>query len=209
MLKSLTSREKNTVILAVTVLFCVFAYIYIFTLFFGQYNKIKSDTSFALGRLKYLKSVKNGLGLTNVRMKEMKDKLVTYRKQIPESTESAELLFYLNQAAQKSGVVLNKFDLSVIEKNSDKKTGTDKNTVKTTISVTGSFVQIRNFLVQTEELPRLTHNNNIAINEIAGTPRLECIIELTAFRSDINNSDIKSVSRIPKGTTGKQSLFKY
>ncbi|HWI54808.1 MAG TPA: hypothetical protein VNT57_03900, partial [Desulfobacteria bacterium] len=79
----------------------------------------------------------------------------------------------------------------------------------------GNYKQVKDFLIETEELKRLVYNKSITINNSENLNTLECLIEFATFvkQDDEKTSQPKSKpdterkSDIPGTETGRESLF--
>lgn len=218
----LTDREKNLIIIAVTFLTCSLVLTYLILPLRDQYSEAKTKLYQAEQKLAETKSAQNHAGSSVKELKAMTGRLAVYRQQLPMKSESSELLFYLNQAAAKSGVTLERFECLGLKDSEDeaaaasdksKRAGEEKNgnikVIPYRIRVMGNYQQVHKFLKETEQLKRITHNQSVTINQIQALKKLECLVEFDTFVKKQGIGKVEPVSDIPPVKTGRNTLFMY
>lgn len=207
-MRVLTSREKNFILTGFTVVFCTLLAVYLILPAWGKYMSLKAELANDTRKLTELKQAGKETEILNENMTKLNSEVTKYRKQIPAAPDSAELLFYLNQAAGKTGAVISNFECA-----RPAGTGTPRQDSLTTlsakVSVIGNYIQIRNFLGQTEKLTRMTHNKVLTVNDVQDQAKLEAIIEFDTFVANYGSVDFKDESDIPKVPTGRPTFFRY
>lgn len=229
----LTVREKNFIIAAATVLICTLAVIYLILPLRARYMHNQAALRETRDRFEQMRAEKSVRKASVNDLDKLTLQLADYQKQLPLETESSELLYYLNQAAEKSGVHLEKFEYSGTkeslseaqfykkvyttirskESNIDLPKGTRSISFK--VRVMGNYKQVKDFLIETEELKRIVYNKSITVNNSENLNTLECLIEFATFvkQDDEKTSQPKSKpdterkSDIPGTETGRESLF--
>lgn len=204
---ALTSREKNLIIIAATVLFCTVFTVYLILPLWEKYAIVKNDLDRVKLQVTQLKDVEKMLGSSKEDIEKIENDLSDLRKHIPLEAQSAELLFYLSKAAEGSGVSLDSFDFERPSNNAE--SNADVRPAFSKVKVTGTYNQIRSFIVKTEELTRITHNKVITINEIKDQNKLECLIQFDTFVANYGNKELKGKSDIPLVAVGRQTPFSY
>ncbi len=206
MRRSLTAREKNLIAVAVTVIFCSLFLAYLILPAWNQFTEIRNRAAGKTGLVKQGEPGASG----SQGIQDIKSELDGLRRQLPEKPDTAELLFYLNKAAEKTGVVLAGFSCENSTGGKVTSADNDLGSLYAKVQVIGTYAQIRAFVGQTEELPRITHNRVVTINETRDVPnKLEGLIEFSTFVASYGDSRYKNESDIPQAPTGKQTLFRY
>ncbi len=209
MKQALTGREKNLITLAATVIFCALFISYLVLPRLDDYKSAQVRLADAAANLKQLHKAAETINTSEEDLDKIKDQLQEYRKKLPVSAESAELLYYLNQAAEKSGAVLMKYEFTESDADTKKEPENGLVIVGAKVSVSGTYAQVSKFVSETENLTRITHNRVITINEIKDQSRLECIVEFTSYAAAYGAGNFKHDSDIPDAAAGKQTPFKY
>jgi len=209
MKQSMTGREKNLITLAITIIFCALFITYLILPGIDKYKSAQSRLTDASARLEQLQKAEETMNSSEEELDQIKDDLQEYRKQLPVSPESAELLYYLNQAAEKSGVSLTKYEFNESEADAEKEPENGLVLVGGKIGVLGTYIQVNNFVNQTEDLTRITHNRVITINEIKEKAALECTIEFTSYVAAYGAMNFEHTGDIPNAAAGKPSPFKF
>lgn len=203
----LTTREQNLIIAGAALVFCVLFIVYLIVPFWQSYSLVKKDLDNATSSLQKLQEKKAGAAKQD--MEKIGNEVKQMRKQIPSAADTAELVFYLNQAAGKTGVSLDGFEVLPGNKNRNQEQEQDVKSLNARVKITGTYGQIRNFLAQTEGLTRLTHNLALTIAESRTIPgKLEGTIEFKAFY-EANSSRQDYVSDVPKSLTGRPTPFRF
>ena len=205
----LTGREKNLITLAVTIIFCALFISYVLSPGIDKYKSAQAQFAGAAARLTQLQKAEKTINSSQVDLDRLNNELQEYRKQIPVSPESAELLYYLNQAAQKTGVTLVRYEFTPGEGDTEQKPDNGLVMSAAKVGVLGTYVQVNNFVKQTEDLIRITHNRVVTINEIKEQSKLECIIEFVSYVASYGAGDFRHNSDIPDAALGKQSPFRF
>jgi|GEM_PF-5527442 len=207
---SLTGREKNLIILAFVTAFCA---LFVSNLIIPSWADYKQNIAVLEERtlsLARLKDAQKAIENSGQDLEQVKADLAKLQKQLPGRPESAELLYYLQLAAEKSGVALERFEVeNPGAADNGQASGDGLVRFASRVGVTGTYGQILNFLKQTEELLRMTHNRSVTINELKERKILEGIIQFDTFVTRYANMELNGESDIPKAATGRQSLFKY
>jgi len=207
-MRVLTSREKNFILAGFTLIFCTLFAVYLIIPAWDKYLGIKTDLTSETKKLSQLKEAGEKAEVLNEDIAKLNSELNSYRKQIPAAPDSAELLFYLNQAAGNTGAAISNFECAKPAKTAVREQA-GLTTIYAKVSVTGTYLQIRNFLSQTEKLTRLTHNKVITVNENKDLSKLEAVIEFDTFVANYGSIDFKNDSDIPKTPTGRPTFFRY
>ena len=205
----LTTREQNLIIAGAALVFCVLFIVYLIVPVWQSYSLVKNDLDNATASLQKLQEKK--VGAAKQDMEKIGNEVKQMRKQIPSAADTAELVFYLNQAAGKTGVFLDGFEVLPGNKkrNQDQEQEQDVKSLDARVKITGTYGQIRNFLAQTEGLTRLTHNQALTIAESRTTPgKLESTVEFKAFFEG-NGTRQDYVSDVPKSMTGRPTPFRF
>ncbi|MHB9094393.1 MAG: type 4a pilus biogenesis protein PilO [Eubacteriales bacterium] len=211
MTRALTGREKNMIIAALTIVFCALFTVYLIVPVWGGYMAVKGQLDKTTAGLAKSSQPGGAPGSANQDIEAVNSELNELHKQLPAGPNTAELLFYLTKAAQKTGVVLVAFETTTPQAKllSRSIEGNNKK-VYSTARVAGTYAQIRNFVVESEGLTRLTYNKSITVNEVSNGPgKLEGVIEIEAFTAQNDNNEFKDDSDVPKAVTGRPSPFRY
>jgi Tfp pilus assembly protein PilO len=201
----MTPREKNMVFVGVALLVCILFTIYFIMPLWSTQQNSKIELTNISSKLLRLQNVQRTASFEKD-IEKMKSELNQLRKQIPVNPESAELLYYLNQAAEKTGVILTDFGMS---KASNKTQQPELLPMNASVSVIGFYSQISQFIGKTEELSRMTHNKTVRINELTDQKKLECIIEFETYVAGYGIREFKNESDIPKASTLKPIPFRF
>lgn len=205
----LTTREQNLIIAGAALVFCVVFIVYLIIPFWQSYSLVKNDLDNETASLQKLQKKKAGAAKQDI--EKIGNEVKQMRKQIPSAANTAELVFYLNQAAGKTGVSLDGFEVLPGNKNrnKDQDQEQDVKSLDARVKITGTYGQIRNFLAQTEGLTRLTHNLALTIAESRTIPgKLESTVEFKAF-FESNSTRQDYVSDVPKSLTGRTTPFRF
>ena len=207
----LTGREKNMIIGAVTIVFCALFAVYLIVPQWAKYSNTKVELNKTLAGLAKLTESGKAANSMNLNIEKVKGELSELGRKLPTTANTSELLFYLNRAAEKAGVVLENFESSTPDaKTLAQNTETGISPIYSKVRVTGTYAQIRNFVSQAEGMTRLTYIRAVTVSEVTGMPNtLEGIVELAAFVAKSSSGDIKSDSDIPKAMQSRPSPFKY
>lgn len=218
----LTVREQNLITIAVTFLVCVLISTYLILPLRTQYLEARTKLNDATQRLAENRSAQKQARSSEKELKVKRGQLAAFRQQLPMKSESSELLFYLNQAAVKSGVALERFECLELKNSEDDGTASSGKSIKDgekksgsimvipyRVRVMGNYEQVHKFLTETEQLKRLTHNQSVTINEIKALKTLECLVEFDSFVKKQDAGELQLVSDIPPVNTGRNSLFIY
>lgn len=218
----LTVREKNLIFIAVAFLICSLILTYLILPLRSQYSEAKNKLYETTQRFAETRSAQNQAASSVKELKAMSVQLAVYRQQLPMKNESSELLFYLNQAAAKSGVALEQFQCLGVKDSKEKgadtsgkseKAGEQKNdsilVIPYRVRVMGNYQQVHKFLTETEQLKRITHNQSITINDIKALKTLECLVEFDTFVKKQGGGELEPISDVPTVKTGRNTLFAY
>lgn len=208
MKRILTAREQNLILSASTLVFCVLFVLYLIVPRWESYSLVKIDLDNATAGLNKLQEKK--AGAANQDMEKIGNEVKQMRKQIPSAADTAELVFYLHQAAGKTGVSLEGFEVMTPGKrNRNQDQEQNLKSLDAKVKITGTYTQIRNFVAQTEGLTRLTHNQAMAIVESRTAPgNMETTVEFKAFFEDGGNRQ-DYASDIPRAGAGRPTPFRY
>lgn len=218
----LTEREKNLIIIAVTFLICSLILTYLILPVRDQYVEARNNLAKAEQKLAETKSAQKPAVDSEKELKAMTVQMAAYSQQLPRKDESSELLFYINQAASKSGVTLERFERLASENSKDQGADTSDKSKKSEpkeignvikipyrVRAMGNYQQVHKFLTETETLKRITHNRSVTINQITAQNNLECLLEFETFVNRQGNGKLKPVSDIPTVKSGRTTLFIY
>ena len=209
MKRVLTSREQNLIMAAAALVFCALFITYLIIPLWQTYGLVKIDLDNTTAGWNKLQAQKKA-GTANQDIEKIESEVKLMRKQIPSAADTAELVFYLNQAAGKTGVSLDGFEVMMPEsKNSNQDQEQNVKSLDAKVKITGTYSQIRNFVAQTEGLARLTHNQAMTIVESRTSPgNLESTVEFKAFFEGYGTRK-DYASDVPRSGAGRPTPFRF
>lgn len=176
-MSSLTIREKNLLLGALTLLIIVLSVVYIILPRWRSYQEISMQLESASQQLTMLQNVKHQIE-QGESTEAIRAKLYKSAKTLPNSPETAELVFYLQKATIGRGVSLK---ANIITDPTDVPNSPVKATVAH-ISINGSYDGINKYLIELEKFPRALWVDQVNIVKPAPpVTGLEAEIQLKSF----------------------------
>lgn len=209
MMRALTAREQNLIMAAVTLVFCTLFIVYLILPLWQNYDLLRVDLDNTTAGWNKLQAQKKA-GAANQDIQKIESEVKLMRKQIPATANTADMVYYLNQAAGKAGVSLDGLEVMLPQKRDKNQTQNQtENSLDAKVTVTGNYGQIRNFVAGTEGLTRLTHNRAVSVIESHISPgKLESTIEFKAFLAS-RGTEPQAVSDVPRAGAGGPTPFRF
>lgn len=192
----LSGREKNIIVLGITVAIIALLATYLFDPYWEKYNTLKSDFQTKTVKLADLQKEAGQESANKKQIEEARKKLREIKGRLPDHPANAELLFYINRAAAESAVTL---EIVVMNGSRDKKSAPaikekGMSSLPVEITVSGPYPKIRIFTQKIQELKRVNRLSSVEltnnVSKVSGKLVLQAFFVQTSETDKTGNTDI-------------------
>ncbi len=199
-LTALSRREKNLILLGVTFSIVTLLITYILLPYWDKLVQARNDLAGKNAVLASVQKEAQNEGEIDRDIEELKTKLDSLRRRLPISSETAEFLYYVNQAAGETSVSFEGF-----ETRKSRNTVEDNlSTITVKLTITGTYAQTRAFIEKIENLKRINNLTGADINTVQPN-RLATSFSLDIYQYNEGDKEFKNGSDIPPPASIKKT----
>lgn len=205
-LATLSRREQNILIIGSAVIIVLLFILYFLQPEWEKYNNEKADLVSLVAKRDTLKAVKMKEQKTKPEsIVSLKNQIKALRGNLPVTRETAGLVYLLDSAAKETGANIVEITTGDITQNKNIK-GTI--ILPVNLRITGTYEQIRNFVIKLENLKRLNHISEINVKTSENC--LEGDISMEVYSWALGETSLNDTLSIPKSPVmGKPDPFLY
>ncbi|WP_418792330.1 type 4a pilus biogenesis protein PilO [Phosphitispora sp. TUW77] len=203
MISGLSRREKNIILIGFLIAFVMVVYLYLAQPAWQEYVTRKTELAALEQNVAVLEAAEKKLPERKENIVQLKNEITALRAQLPVTKETAGMVYMLNTYTVATGVILNEFKAGDFQEN-----GAVPSTyiLPTSIRVTGTYPQLRQFVAKMENPQRLLHINGLSIEQDGNLVKGN--FSVSAFSVKTGDQELNKRETIPRSpASGKPNPF--